>query len=118
MGEGKYSVVAAPGSAPDFESSDEVLTCTWMFSFSVGAGEREERPASSWFAFFIVSTEETRKRFGMLEARGLHLSVKVSLYPIFQPMSFLKTGHVMCDLYSSLVMGEEHRKGEGEVGTY
>ena len=92
VGEGKYSVVAAPGSAPDFESSDEVLTCTWMFSFSVGEGKIEERPASSWFAFFNVSTEETRKRFGMLEARGLHLSVKVSLCSIFQPVLIFRNG--------------------------
>jgi len=57
------SVVASPGEVPDFASSPEVLTWTWMLR---GEGEvRVARPASSWEAFFIVSTEETRKRFGI-----------------------------------------------------
>jgi hypothetical protein len=33
-----------------------------------------ERPASSWVAFLMLSTEETQKRFGIEEAKGLHLS--------------------------------------------
>ena len=71
------SVVASPGVVPDFASSSEVLTWTWMLS---GSGEeRVARPASSWEAFLIVSTEETRKRLGICEARGLHLSKDVSL---------------------------------------
>ena len=68
---------------PDFDSSPEVLTWTWMFR---GVSERSgweemraERPASSWAAFFMLSTEDTQKRFGIEEARGLHLSRKMSV---------------------------------------
>lgn len=32
------------------------------------------RPLSSWVAFFWLSTEETRKRLGIVEVSGLHLS--------------------------------------------
>lgn len=75
------SVVAAPGVTPDLESSDDVLTCTWMFK---GEDEEEDggrraRPASSCVAFLIVSTEETANRLGIWEARGLHLSVRESV---------------------------------------
>ena len=42
----------------------------------VGNFERSsERPCDNWVAFFGVSTEETQKRLGMVEVRGLHLSV-------------------------------------------
>ena len=49
----------------------------WMFSGVVMEGLEERisaRPLSSWVAFFAESTEETRKRLGIWEARGLHLS--------------------------------------------
>jgi hypothetical protein len=67
-------VVSAPGETPDLESSPEVLIWMWMFS-GVGEGS-SERPLLSWEAFFWVSTEETKKRLGIWEARGLHLSVE------------------------------------------
>jgi hypothetical protein len=68
------AVVSGPGVTPDLEASPEVLIWIWMFSGVVGEG-REERPRLSWEAFFWVSTDETRKRLGIWEARGLHLSV-------------------------------------------
>jgi hypothetical protein len=67
-------VVSGPGETPDLESSPEVLIWMWMFR-GVGEGS-SERPLLSWEAFFWVSTEETRKRLGIWEARGLHLSVE------------------------------------------
>ena len=51
----------------------------WMFSGVVIEGLEKRisaRPLSSWVAFFAESTEETRKRLGIWEARGLHLSVR------------------------------------------
>jgi len=70
------AVVSAPGMTPDLEASPEVLTWMWMFK---GEAEGiEDRPRSSWVAFLGVSTEETRKRLGIWEARGLHLSSGVS----------------------------------------
>lgn len=72
------SVVSAPGAAPDLDSSPDVLTWMWMFRGVFersGCAERSAlRPASSCVAFFWESTEETQKRLGMVEARGLHLS--------------------------------------------
>lgn len=68
---------SGPGETPDLESSPEVLTWMWMLR-----GEElgiEERPASSWVAFLAVSTEDTRKRLGIWEARGLHLSVEAEV---------------------------------------
>ena len=43
--------------------------------FSGVEEEISDRPLSSWVAFLAVSTEETRKRLGIVEVRGLHLSV-------------------------------------------
>lgn len=37
------------------------------------------RPASRAVAFFTVSTEETENRFGIWEAKGLHLSRRLSV---------------------------------------
>ena len=67
-----------PGLVPDFASSPEVLTWMWTFKgVSLASGckqTRAERPASSWVAFLMLSTEETQKRFGIEDAKGLHLS--------------------------------------------
>lgn len=46
----------------------------WMFRGVDLGSVRVPRPASSWVAFLMVSTEETEKRLGIVEARGLHLS--------------------------------------------
>ena len=74
-------MASGPGETPDLEDSPEVLTWMWMFRGPrVGLEEEEEeesssaRPLESWVAFFWESTEETRKRLGMVEVRGLHLS--------------------------------------------
>ena len=71
------SVASGPGVTPDFEASPEVLIWMWMFRGErLGMEERSsERPLSSCVAFFALSTEETRKRFGIVEVSGLHLSV-------------------------------------------
>ena len=69
---------SGPGATPDLEDSPEVLIWMWMLSFSWMEGDLErssERPCDNWVAFFGVSTEETQKRLGMVEVRGLHLSV-------------------------------------------
>jgi len=68
------SVASAPGETPDLEVSPEVLIWMWMFSGEIEEEESSARPLSSWVAFFAVSTEETRKRFGIVEVSGLHLS--------------------------------------------
>ncbi len=66
------SVASGPGETPDLEASPEVLIWMWMLR---GVDEGiSARPALSWLAFLVESTEETRNRFGMVEARGLHLS--------------------------------------------
>jgi hypothetical protein len=70
-------VASGPGETPDLEPSPEVLIWMWMFR-GVGEGS-SERPLLSWEAFFWVSTEETRKRLGIWEARGLHLSVEAEV---------------------------------------
>jgi hypothetical protein len=54
-----------------------------------GVGERVDRPASSWFAFLMESTEETLKRFGIDEARGLHLSAHSVFYRCKRACSYL-----------------------------
>lgn len=69
-----------PGETPDLEDSPEVLSWMWMFRGGGGVVEsagtgRRERPRDSWEAFFWESIEETRWRLGIVEARGLHLSV-------------------------------------------
>lgn len=71
------SVASGPGVTPDFEASPEVLIWMWMFKGErSGKEERSsERPLSSWVAFFWLSTKETRKRLGIVEVSGLHLSV-------------------------------------------
>jgi hypothetical protein len=65
---------------PDLDSSPEVLTWMWMLRGVSCRLEwdvsRADRPASSWVAFLIESTEETQKRLGTDDARGLHLSLK------------------------------------------
>ncbi|KAI0154433.1 hypothetical protein GGR57DRAFT_114856 [Xylariaceae sp. FL1272] len=63
------STVSEPGAQPDLESSPEVLTCTWMLSFS-GADEVKEessspRCLSKSCAFFNVSTLETQNKLGI-----------------------------------------------------
>lgn len=68
------AVVSGPGVVPDFADSPEVLT--WMWMLRGGRVVWVERPRLSWVAFFSESMEETQNRFGMVEARGLHLSVK------------------------------------------
>lgn len=68
------AVASGPGVTPDLEASEEVLIWMWMFKGVVGGGERAARPRESWVAFLEESTEETRKRLGIWEARGLHLS--------------------------------------------
>lgn len=50
---------------PDFEASPEVLTWIWMLRGVVEGGDREARPRLSCVAFLAVSTDETRKRFGI-----------------------------------------------------
>lgn len=65
--------VSDPGETPDFDDSPEVLI--WMWMFRGGEEGNVERPRDNWVAFFGVSIEETVWRFGMVEARGLHLSV-------------------------------------------
>jgi hypothetical protein len=50
----------------------------WMlrvFGMEGSLERRSERPWDNWVAFLGVSTEETQKRLGMVEVRGLHLSV-------------------------------------------
>ena len=68
--------VSGPGVTPDLEASEEVLSWMWMLRGGrLGWEERREvRPWERRVAFLAESTEDTRKRLGMLEARDLHLS--------------------------------------------
>lgn len=74
-------MASAPGETPDLDSSPEVLIWIWMFKGPRVSAELEDceevssaLPLSSCVAFFWESTDETRKRLGIVEARGLHLS--------------------------------------------
>ena len=91
-------VASGPGVTPDFDSSPEVLIWRWRLSGprvseEVEGCEEESsaRPLSSWVAFFWLSTEETRKRLGIVEVRGLHLSRRFVLAKdVFQQLVNLK----------------------------
>lgn len=58
------AVLSGPGVTPDLEASPEVLIWMWIFRGVVGV-RSSARPLSSWVAFLIESTEETRKRLGI-----------------------------------------------------
>lgn len=59
----------------------------WMFRGDKEGWEEtsSERPLSSCVAFFWESTEETRKRLGIVEVRGLHLSVSLGVSEVALP---------------------------------
>lgn len=67
-------MASGPGETPDLDSSPDVLIWMWMLSGVLFVEESSARPLSNWVAFLAESTEETRKRLGIEEARGLHLS--------------------------------------------
>jgi hypothetical protein len=71
-------VASGPGATPDLEDEPEVLIWMWMlrvFGMEGSLERSSERPWDNWVAFLGVSTEETQKRLGIVEVRGLHLSV-------------------------------------------
>lgn len=51
-----------------------------MFNGSFGTGESADRPADNALAFLMLSTAETHHKLGMVDVRGLHLSLHVSAY--------------------------------------
>lgn len=109
------SVASLPGLMPDLESSPEVLIWTWMFS-GVVMEELEARisarPLSSWVAFLAESTEETRKRLGIWEARGLHLSVGREVLVLLLTKALSPEEQVNGECYGVLDEADLHLSGK------
>lgn len=68
-----------------------------MLRGSDEGGESNFRPASSCDAFLAVSTEETRKRLGMVEVRGLHLSSRGGASQYMFPNDFARSNGNLSD---------------------